>query len=387
MNSLLVRGSAVIILLLMFAAPSSSSAGMALPRFADYPADDKFTGNPALPDIKSAPNVRKFTSRIREGARTGPNFAGRYTIVDWGCGSDCQAFVIVDAKTGAIHSPAFTSSRGLLYRSDSSLLIVNPFTAEVLSGGNPPDWLVSRYYTWDGKQLTQIAENRTAAIDPQTGAASAPAQQKKRTIIDYFNLTKDSEEPKIVQKGGSWQIEGPGGPITLTVADIANGYIEFIDSGTGGGSRTVTAALFLAGNGEPMLAALEAGSTTGTCPDPTYALKIFHMEMGRMDQIRKVLPELPLSLFLNKGYDPKKSAPHLAADSHFRIGYKLPRKGTTMEVFLDTSNLVCGMAMSGGDMPKKEREEQESFLQNVRKEPVKLKWDKASGTFAIQADR
>lgn len=219
-------------------------------------------------------------------------------------------------------------------------------------------------------------------------SAVGPSEaQGKRTVIDYYNLTRVSGDPKIVQSNGSWRIENDDGPITLTVADIPNGYIEFIDPGTGGGSTTISAALFLAGNVEPMLAVLEAGSTTGICPDPTYVLKIFHMEMGRMDQIRKVLPELPLGLFLNKGYDPKKSAPHVLPDQSYRIGYRLPRKGTTMDVFLETSNIACGMAMAGGDMPKKEREEREGFLQNVRKEPVKLKWNKDTGWFEVQADR
>lgn len=218
-------------------------------------------------------------------------------------------------------------------------------------------------------------------------ASVTASETTKRTVVDYFNLSRNGDEPKIVQSNGSWRIENPDGPITLAVADIPNGYIEFIDPGTGGGSTTVSAALFFTNAKEPMLAVLEAGSTTGTCPDPTYVLKIFHMEMDRMDQIRKVLPDLPLSLFLKKGYDPKKNAPNVLADQHYRIGYRLPRKGTTMEVFLETSNLACGMAMAGADMPKKEREEQESFLQNVRKEPVKLKWNKTFGVFDIQADR
>ena len=74
-------------------------------------------------------------------------------------------------------------------------------------------------------------------------------------------------------------------------------------------------------------------------------------------------------------------------DRHYRVGYRLPRKGTTMEAFLETDNLECGMAMAGADMPKKERQEREDFLRNVRKEPVKLKWNKAAEVFEIQADR
>jgi len=220
-----------------------------------------------------------------------------------------------------------------------------------------------------------------------TAAAAASEPSAKRTVIDYYNLTRGEGEPKIVQKNGSWRIETSNDSLALSIVDIPNGYLEFVDSGTGGGSTTITAALFLTRAGEPMLALLEAVSTTGTCPEPIFALKIFHMEMGRMSQIRKVLPELPLNLFLNKGYDPKKNAPNVLPDQSYRIGYRLPRKGTTMEVFLETSSIACGMAMAGSDMPKKEREEREGFLRNVRKEPVSLMWNKDTGLFDLQARR
>ncbi len=109
--------------------------------------------------------------------------------------------------------------------------------------------------------------------------------------------------------------------------------------------------------------------------------------MGRMDQIRTVFPDLPLSLFMKKGYDPRKRAPSISAGRDYRIGYRLPRKGTTAEAFLDASNIECSMAMAGGDMTKEEREAREEFLRNVRKEPVKLKWNKAKGVFEVQEYR
>jgi len=42
---------------------------------------------------------------IREGAKNGPNFAGHYTIVFWGCGAGCISMAIADANTGKVLHP------------------------------------------------------------------------------------------------------------------------------------------------------------------------------------------------------------------------------------------------------------------------------------------
>src|ERR1035438_1603912 len=46
---------------------------------------------------------------MREGAAMGPNFAGHYTIVTWGCGSSCVSAVVVNANTGAVHRLPFSN--------------------------------------------------------------------------------------------------------------------------------------------------------------------------------------------------------------------------------------------------------------------------------------
>jgi hypothetical protein len=40
---------------------------------------------------------------IRLGAKSDVQFAGHYTIPQWGCGSACGVFVIVDSITGTIY--------------------------------------------------------------------------------------------------------------------------------------------------------------------------------------------------------------------------------------------------------------------------------------------
>ena len=44
---------------------------------------------------------------IREGAAKGPNFAGHFTIADWGCGAGCVSIAVIDAKDGKVYSGPF----------------------------------------------------------------------------------------------------------------------------------------------------------------------------------------------------------------------------------------------------------------------------------------
>lgn len=389
----LTAGIVAVLSLCMLIPASTAVGGTSVPVFADHPVKEQFTGKPALPDSKSAPDVKKFTSRIREGARQGPNFSGHFTIVDWGCGTECQSFVIVDAKTGAIYSPPFTSSWGLLYKQDSNLLIVNPLIPDVMAAGPPPEWLVSRYYTWDGKKLTQIAENRTATIDPRTGAASGPVEQKKLTIIEYYNMTVKADYKMIKQVDGKWQVMA-GKMVSLKVADLANGYLEFEDDTyeDGHGIETTSVALFLTADRQPMLAVLSAGRApvlpNPECPGLAYGLQTFRWAAPDNSYAADdVLPALPLKLFLKKGFVPKKSDLFEFPGMHLRIGYRLPRKGTTVEAFLDASDIACKIATESSVRPASEIAEMEEFLQNVRKDPIKLKWNKATGRFEVQADR
>jgi len=90
-------------------APSSR-----LPRFEDYGINDIFKGTPAAPLIET-PLDRMYRTRIRQGVtkgwgtfrdgkeQAGPNFAGHYFVIQWGCGTSCLMMVVVDALTGKIH--------------------------------------------------------------------------------------------------------------------------------------------------------------------------------------------------------------------------------------------------------------------------------------------
>ena len=61
----------------------------------------RFKGKPAPPKLVS-PVDRLFRTMIRQGASKGPNFAGHYTIAEWGCGSSCVSIALMDAKDDTI---------------------------------------------------------------------------------------------------------------------------------------------------------------------------------------------------------------------------------------------------------------------------------------------
>lgn len=100
---------------------------VALPTLEQYKlSGDIFVGNPAKPNFDSYPLARQFTTKLNEGYKAGPNFALKYTIISWGCGTSCQSSAILDTETGDIVTFGIISAYGLSYSPESKLLIVNP---------------------------------------------------------------------------------------------------------------------------------------------------------------------------------------------------------------------------------------------------------------------
>jgi hypothetical protein len=92
------------------------------PEFQDYPPDGGFGGPPAEPQLTTAWS-QQYRTRIRRGAASregfrrgfeyvetaGPNFAGHYRVVNWGCGAGCLMMVVVDLETGTIYPPPMST--------------------------------------------------------------------------------------------------------------------------------------------------------------------------------------------------------------------------------------------------------------------------------------
>jgi hypothetical protein len=122
------------------------------PGFDDYAVAEVFPGIPAAP-ILTTPEHRNYRTRIKNGVSAGtgnrsascknpiktkgPNFAGHYFVIRWGCGSQCVMMATVDAKTGVIYDPPLSGAGSELFlpldnlsemevdiRPDSSLLVL-----------------------------------------------------------------------------------------------------------------------------------------------------------------------------------------------------------------------------------------------------------------------
>jgi len=137
------------------------------PGFGMFPAPDNFRGKPATVDLRSHPDAHTYRSRLREGAAQGPNFAGHYTIVQWGCGSSCQKFAIIDAQTGKVYIYPGMTSYGMSYHRTSRMIVTDPITADDIKEfeSGIPSWRMTRYFLWDGMGLTQIDSSRSVFTD------------------------------------------------------------------------------------------------------------------------------------------------------------------------------------------------------------------------------
>lgn len=130
-----------------------------LPKFEDFPATEFSSNKNIVADINSDPIGRVYRSAIRGDVEYfGINFAGKYSIADWGCGSGCQDGVIVDADTGHIYRlPGIPMTNGYDARKDSRLLVQNPLT---VGSGWMNDWFKIRYWEWIGTDFKLLGVYR-----------------------------------------------------------------------------------------------------------------------------------------------------------------------------------------------------------------------------------
>src|SRR5204863_3189899 len=74
-------------------------------RYAQYPAKPEQLATPTL-QLRSKES-RLYRTRLREAAGGGVNFAGHYAVGEWGCGTCCVQFGIIDMRSGAVWMPSF----------------------------------------------------------------------------------------------------------------------------------------------------------------------------------------------------------------------------------------------------------------------------------------
>jgi len=159
----------------------TSAAGLDFPRFQEYPAGPLFKGPIAQP-ILSTREQRNYGTKIREGLSKGvgvwngswrsgprdtrgPNFAGHYVVIRWGCGSNCLMMAVVDAVTGVVYSPPLSgvgtelfvpidprSEQEIDFQPDSSLIVLRNACADFKSRSSCGTY----YFNWHDNRFDLV---------------------------------------------------------------------------------------------------------------------------------------------------------------------------------------------------------------------------------------
>lgn len=120
-----------------------------IPSFSDYEVDVNFFTKADALDLNSHPSAKNFRTRLSKGFLEDADFAGHYKIVTHGCGSSCQVNWIIDLKTGKVVD-RITSSFGISYKLNSSLIIRGCDIKEYSGGPDVSDDLISYCYSMQG---------------------------------------------------------------------------------------------------------------------------------------------------------------------------------------------------------------------------------------------
>ncbi|KQS78826.1 hypothetical protein ASG25_09325 [Rhizobium sp. Leaf384] len=80
---------------------SAPATDVRMPVPSAYPSRGELKGKTSLPDFKGRDReFNAFRTRIRESMMRGPDFAGHYSVIQYGCGSGCSNVVVADNRTG-----------------------------------------------------------------------------------------------------------------------------------------------------------------------------------------------------------------------------------------------------------------------------------------------
>ena len=119
--------------------------------FSRYPAEKAIQEPYAEPMIVS-PEAKHFRTVIRNGAQGEPDFAGRFRVVQWGCGSNCHLYALIDKKNGSVYMADLGAALGAHFQLDSNLFVVDP--PEMIETDWPEGMASTVSYLWDDSSHT-----------------------------------------------------------------------------------------------------------------------------------------------------------------------------------------------------------------------------------------
>lgn len=154
--------SITLMLIVIFSVNSYGNNDKKEPKFSEHKIILKKYPNNTLKANNSLKNTKQFKTVLKGYLQGQPNYAGKYIIATWGCGSSCLRHAIINKNTGYVFWPEeiyvtfnlFKCDKNTLeFREDSNLLILNT-----------PDLhgkVIQKFYLWKNEKFTSI---KTALI-------------------------------------------------------------------------------------------------------------------------------------------------------------------------------------------------------------------------------
>jgi hypothetical protein len=156
---------AILTIAALCAAPQAhGKAKERAPRFADYPVAKLSHIRVAKPKV---PKNWDEDVRLRlldtVGTSSRANFAGRYFMAVWGCGSACVTGAIVEARTGRVYALPTVSSwfevhdkfEGIDFRHNSHLVVLSGQRSEKKGD------MGQHFYVWENGKLRFLRTIKT----------------------------------------------------------------------------------------------------------------------------------------------------------------------------------------------------------------------------------
>lgn len=175
-------------------APSAKPAASRQPDFKAYPVD-VYRGPTRQPDFNGRDRAAaNYRTRILQGMKGAPNFAGRTRVIDIGCGTGCIFRPVVDLPTGRVAVfPLSADDHPFLevdYRPDSSLMVAK-WQAGKGCG--------TEAFVWNGAAFESLG-----ARDAGPGTTCGPESDVRPYEGSWAQEAKDCKEPS----DGNFRIKG-----------------------------------------------------------------------------------------------------------------------------------------------------------------------------------
>ncbi len=202
--------------------------------------------------------------------------------------------------------------------------------------------------------------------------ATSSCSLAQSKLINYFKMLPKAQQHDftITKKGSGYVADAGTGEVPVTI-DEANGFMEIIDNGTGGGTANLQLAIFKDNKGEETVAVNYYGSGDGI---HDAALNFFHKENKLMDVTYDKSVVEDWTVFESKAMEDAGDFSAWTENSPPYTYYKLPRKGTTITLHYGINKV---------DYDCEGNSNQEACALKKKFKPVSMYWHKDGGYFSL----